>query len=135
MTDLAGALQRWLFTRLSAVAGLPPVVSEVPLDDEDQPIYPFVLLGDDKVSPGSDSKLGLLERHEFSVHVCMQSTTKLILRGFQQQVFDTLSRARPIGGGAAFGRIRFVDASAQLLEDGATYVSNSLFAVLAQPDL
>jgi hypothetical protein len=55
-----------------------------------------------------------------------------MVRADQEKVRAALHLARPIVAGAEFGRIRFVNANTPLLDDGATYVGNSVFSVLAQ---
>lgn len=132
MTDLAGALQKALFDKLSAVSGLPPVVSEVPVDDQGQPVYPFTLLGDDQVVD-QGSKDGRLERHEVAIHVCEQSTTKLAVRSKQALVTATLDRQPLTAPGVLFSDPRQTSMNTPLLEDGATYVGTNTFEIWAQP--
>ena len=131
MTDLSGAVQVALFNALSAVAGLPPVVSETPINGQDQVVYPFILLGDDAVTQ-LGSKTERLERHEVSVHVCMQSTTKLIVRGIQEQVREALQFQPIAAPGAKLSAPEALHQIANLLDDGATYVGSQLFVILAQ---
>ena len=131
MTDLAGAVQIALFTKLSAVQGLPPVVTEVPIDDRDQPIYPFILLGDDQVTDVS-SKDGRIERHEPAIHVCMQSTTKLAVRAMQALVHAALHDQPIEAPGAVLSNPKARNQSTPLLEDGATYVGSQIFLIFAQ---
>lgn len=131
MTDLAGAVQIAIYDALSQVADLPQVVSETPIDGQDQVQYPFVLLGDDTVTQ-LGTKDHRLERHEVSIHVCMQSTTKLNVRAAQELVRAAL-QDRPIAAaGAVLGKPEALNQTTTLLEDGATYVGTQLFVILAQ---
>ena len=131
MTDLAGAVQLAIFDALSAVNGLPPVVSEAPIDDQDQVEYPFVLLGDDTISQ-IGSKTSRLERHEVAIHVAMQSTTKLNVRAVQEMVRAALDGQPLTAAGAALSKSEALSQTTSLLEDGATYLGSQLFVILAQ---
>jgi len=133
MTDLTGATQKAIFQALSSVVGLPPVVSEVPVNNDGQATYPFTLLGEDQVTP-LGAKGEQIEQHDFAVHICMQSTTKIVVKVMQEMV-----RARLVDGAliaddrAIFSRPELTSASAPLLEDGATYVGTQIFFIIAQP--
>lgn len=131
MTDLAGAIQLALDAALSADPDLPQVVSEVPVNDQDQAVYPFVLLGDDQVTQ-IGSKTKRLERHEVAIHVCMQSTTKLQVRAAQELVRAALHDQPIAAAGAKLSNPKISNQSTPLLEDGATYVGTQIFVVLAQ---
>ena len=131
MTDLAGALQIAMDAALSAVDGLPPVASETPINGQDQVDYPFVLLGDDLVRQ-IGSKTKRLERHEVSVHVCMQSTDKLTVRGNQELVRAALQDQPLSAPGVKLSRPEAGEQTTTLLDDGSTYVGTQLFVILAQ---
>jgi hypothetical protein len=134
MTDLAGAVQKAVFTKLSAVPGMPPVVTEPPVQasgDQEVVVYPFVLLGDDQITDHSP-KSGRMERHEFAVHVCMQSVTKLQVRAIQELVRAALHNQPLAADGASLTNPRALNMSTPLLDDGATYVGSQLFTLFAQ---
>ena len=132
MTDLTGAVQLALDAALSVVPGLPPVVSEVPIDDKGQPIYPFTLLGDDQVTDVG-GKHSRLERHEVAVHVCMQEVSKLEVRAKQELVRAALVDQPLTAPGAILSTPDQLNMSTPLLEDGATYVGVNTFLIYAQP--
>ena len=132
MTDLTGALQTAVYNKLRAVSGLPPVVSEVPIGADDQVIYPFVLLGDDQVTE-IGTKDSQFEQHDFAVHVCMQSTTKLIVRGYQELVRAALHHQPITAPGAIISSPVAQNASTPLLDDGATYIGSQTFQAFLQP--
>ncbi|WP_174286634.1 DUF3168 domain-containing protein [Sphingomonas bacterium] len=131
MTDLAGACQLAIYAALTAIDGLPPVVSEVPMNEQDQAVFPFILLGDDNVTQ-IGSKTHRVERHEVSIHVCMQSTSKLIVRGYQEQVRAALHDQPIAADGASLSNPVALNQNTPLLDDGATYVGSSIFAIIAQ---
>lgn len=134
MTDLAGAVQKALYDALSAVEGMPPVVSEPPVSssgDQEVVVYPFVLIGDDQII-GAGGKVGQFERHEPAIHVCMQSTTKLAVRAVQELVRATL-HDRPIAAdGASLSKPKALNQNVATLEDGATQVGTQTFLIFAQ---
>lgn len=132
MTDLSGAVQIALFTALNAVGGLPQVVSEVPIDANDLPVYPFVLLGDDQEADvgGKDAIFG---EHTVAIHVCYQSTTRLTVKAAQSLVKSAL-HLQPISAtGAILSKPTFLNGNLVLLDDGATYVGTQTFKIFAQP--
>lgn len=131
MTDLTGAVQLAIWAKLSAAEGLPPVVSEVPLDDSDQPVYPFILLGDDQVT-NHGTKSHRLERHEVSIHTCFQSVPKLAVRTAQDLVRAALEDEPITSDGAVLSNPQLITSSTPLLDDGATYVATTIFGIFAQ---
>lgn len=131
MTDLAGAVQTAIFNALSAITGLPPVVSETPTDGKNKVLYPFVLLGDDQVTDHG-TKTQRFERHEVAVHVCVQGKPKLTVRGMQELVRAALHDQPITAPGAVLSKPKALNSTTPLLDDGATYVGTTLFEIFAQ---
>lgn len=131
MTDLTGAVQKGLFAKLSTVADLSPVVTEVPIDEQGRAIYPFTLLGDDQVTE-IGAKGDRFERHEVAVHVCMQSVTKIVVRGKQELVRVALHDQPIAADGAILSEPQQLSLNTPIMEDGATYVGTQIFLIFAQ---
>lgn len=132
MTDLAGALQVALFNALSAIDGMPPVVSEAPIDADDKPVFPFVLLGDHQITEvgGKGSRL---EEHDVAIHFCDQETTKLAARAKMELIRGGLHEQPLTAAGAKLSDPTFISANLMLMDDGSTYVGSQNFKVFAQP--
>ena len=131
--DLTGAVQTAVFAALSPVDGMPPVVSEVPIGEDDQPTYPIVLLGDDQVTEvgGKGSRL---EQHDLAIHVVLQGATKKTARTLQELVRAALhDQPLPDQAGVLIDPLKFQNGNLVLLEDGTTYVGTQNFKTFAQP--
>lgn len=129
MTDLAGALQTALFTRLSAAVTLSDVFQHVPPGR----MPPVTIIGEDMIDQAG-AKGDQFERHEVDIVTVVAGPGRKPLLALQEQVRAALHDIDlPAQPGVLLSAPALLSTTMMLLDDGVTYYGTQRFVIFAQP--